>query len=61
MQRNKQFYDVMEASYNETALRCKQIQQSLTTLETKYREDMKQADLDLYRLKERFEKYHILH
>lgn len=37
----------------ETVERCKMLQQSLDSLETKYKDELKQTEMDCYRLKER--------
>lgn len=53
IKRNESFHSVMEASYMETVERCKMLQQSLDSLETKYKDELKQTEMDCYRLKER--------
>ena len=43
----------MENSYNETVQRCKMLQESFDAAEKKHKDDVKKAELEIYKLKER--------
>lgn len=53
LRRNETFYKVMETSYNETVQRWKILQANLDSFECKHKDEIKQAELECYRLKER--------
>lgn len=54
LHRNESFYAVMETSYTETVQRCKMLQAALDSFEARHKDEVRQVELQCFRLKERY-------